>query len=114
MNSVHEEHPELVEHDVENATRLMREAIHGFLEGNGVDVSKYHETMTRAWIMAVRHFMEKTDSSGSAESFIEQNPIMLDSGIMLTHYSAEVLFSAGARAKFVDPDLDPIPRYGEK
>lgn len=90
----------------------MREALKGFLEFNGVAVSKYHETMTRAWILAVRHFMEATPSSESADAFIEQNPEMLDSKIMMTHYSAELLFSAEARATFVEPDLDPIPRYG--
>jgi hypothetical protein len=68
--------------------------------------------MTRAWVMAVRHFMEQTPSSDSADAFIEANPRMLDSKIMLTHYSAEVLFSDEARAKFVEPDLRPIPKYG--
>jgi hypothetical protein len=79
---------------------------------HGVDVSKYHETVTRAWIMAVRHFMEISPDSDSSETFIENNPKMLDSRIMMTHYSAEVLFSDEARAKFVEPNLSPIPRYG--
>jgi hypothetical protein len=57
--------------------------------------------------------METTSSAESADSFIEQHPEMLDSKIMLTHYSAEVLFSDEARIKFVEPDLDPIPRYDE-
>lgn len=61
--------------------------------------------------MAVRHFMEATSSSESAESFIEQNPRMLDAKIMMTHYSAEVIFSDEARAIFVEPNLEPIPRY---
>jgi len=30
---------------------------------------------------------------------------------MLTHYSAGLLFSADARARFVDPDLEEIPRH---
>jgi hypothetical protein len=30
---------------------------------------------------------------------------------MLTHYSAQLLFSDGARARFVEPDLDQIPRH---
>lgn len=59
----------------------------------------------------MRHFMEATSSSESSESFIEQNPGMLDAKIMMTHYSAEVIFSDEARAKFVEPDLDPIPKY---
>ena len=59
----------------------------------------------------VRHFMENTPSSESFEIFNGKNPRMLDSKIMMTHYSAEVLFSDDARAKFVEPNLDPIPRY---
>lgn len=102
----------LAEHDTETAHQLMREALKGFLEFNGIAVSKYHETMTRAWILAVRHFMEATPGSESSDAFIEQNPEMLDSKIMMTHYSAELLFSEEARATFVEPDLDPIPRYG--
>ncbi len=91
----------------------MREALLAFLEHNGVDPSKYHDTMTRAWTLAVRHFMEATSSQDSADWFIEHNPKMLDSKIMMTHYSAQVLFSDEARAGFVEPDLDPIPRHGE-
>ncbi|NUO82130.1 hypothetical protein HUU05_18830 [candidate division KSB1 bacterium] len=102
----------LAEHDTETACRLMRDAIQNLLEHNHIDISKYHETLTRAWIMAVRHFMEKTSNSESADAFIDQHPQMLDSKIMLTHYSAELVFSDEARAKFIEPDLEPIPRYG--
>lgn len=68
--------------------------------------------MTRAWIMAVRYFMDRSSSEASADNFIESNPELLDSKIMLTHYSNEVLFSDEARSVFVEPDLDPIPKYG--
>ena len=102
----------LSEPDTDTAHQLMRGALLSFLQYHGVDVSKYHETITRAWIMAVRHFMENTPSSESSDVFIEKNPSMLDSKIMMTHYSAEVLFSDEARAKFVEPNLDPIPKYG--
>jgi hypothetical protein len=62
--------------------------------------------------MAVRHFMERTPASASADEFIEANPALLDSKIMLTHYSAELLFSPEARSAFKEPDQDPIPRHG--
>ncbi|MFN0124747.1 MAG: hypothetical protein ACKV2V_29950 [Blastocatellia bacterium] len=101
----------LTEHDADTAHQLMRGALLSFLEHHGIDVTKYHETMTEAWIMAVQHFMENTQSCESGDTFIRRNPGMLDAGIMLTHYSAEVLFSNEARIKFVEPDLDPIPRY---
>jgi len=72
------------------------------------------QTLTRAWILAVRHFMESSPSSPSGDAFITRNPALLDSKIMLTHYSANVLFSEEARARFVEPDLDRIPRHEPK
>lgn len=99
----------LVEHDVEPAVHKMREALLKFIEHNGIPPSKFHETITRAWVLAVRHFMDRSASSSSAD-FIARNQVLLDSKIMLTHYSASVLFSADARAHFVEPDLDPIPQ----
>lgn len=101
----------LTAYDTDAAHQLMRNSLLSFLQCYGVDVSKYHETITRAWIRAVRHFMANTQSSESSDDFIEKNPGMLDSKIMMGHYSAEVLFSDEARAKFVEPDLDPIPEY---
>jgi hypothetical protein len=55
----------LAEHDVETSHQLMRDAIQKFLAYNSIDFSKYHETMTRAWILAVRHFMNATSGSES-------------------------------------------------
>lgn len=103
----------LVENDSDASYRMTRDSIHRFLEYHGVELSKYHDTITRAWVMAVRHFMEQTPHCNSGEDFIGQNPVMLDPEIMLTHYSAKLLFSDEARAKFVEPDLDPIPQYPE-
>jgi hypothetical protein len=100
----------LTELETDAAYDRMRDALHAFLAQNGVDPGKYHDTLTRAWVMAVRHFMRGTGRSTSADAFIEQNPMLLDTKIMLTHYSVGLLFSDEARAGFVEPDLDPIPR----
>jgi hypothetical protein len=62
-------------------------------------------------VLAVQHFMQRTPSVTSGEAFIDANPTVLDSRIMLTHYSAPLLFSDQARASFVAPDMDPIPTY---
>jgi hypothetical protein len=101
----------LVEDGTEAATDRMRSALHTFIARNGIEATKYHETMTRAWVLAVRHFMAKTEACPSADAFIDANPVMLDSRIMLLHYSAGLLFSDEARAGFVEPNLDPIPRH---
>ena len=102
----------LAENDTDAAHHLLRDALLAFLRTHGVDVSKYHETMTQAWVMAVRHFMEISPGAESSDDFMGGDPRMLDSKTMLTHYSAEVLSSDEARARFVEPDLGPIPRYG--
>jgi putative AlgH/UPF0301 family transcriptional regulator len=102
----------LAEHDDESAAHLVRKALVDFLRYHGIDPSKYHETMTRAWLLAVRHFMESGGPTSSSAGFIEANPELLDSRIMLSHYSADLLFSERARTEFVEPDLDGIPRHG--
>lgn len=102
----------LVESDVEPAIQKMREALLNFLEHNRIPLSKFHETITRAWVLAVRHFMSKSTSRSSTD-FIAKNPELLDGRIMLTHYSASVLFSSHAHEFFVEPDLDPIPLQGK-
>jgi len=107
----------LVEGDIDSAVRRMRESLLAFLEHNGIPPGKFHETLTRAWVLAVRHFMTRSgngSASASADDFITKNPELLDTRIMLTHYSASVLFSAEARESFVDPDLDPIPQPGDQ
>jgi hypothetical protein len=101
----------LAESDVDLALERMRAALVGFLCVHGLPASKYHATLTRAWILAVDHFMHRSPKAFSADDFISRNPLLLDSKIMLTHYSAELLFSDQARTDFVEPNLDPIPRH---
>ena len=102
----------LSKNSADRSSELMRDTLNRFLIHNGVDPSKYHATLTKAWILAVHHFMVRTKTSSSADEFITRNPEMLDTQIMMTHYSAELLFSDEARAAFVQPNLDPRPRYG--
>jgi hypothetical protein len=103
----------LTENNADKASELMKDTLHQFIFYHGGDPSKYHETITKAWILAVRHFMNKAGASSSADELIERSPKMLDTKIMMTHYSAKALFSDKARTAFVEPDLDAIPRYGK-
>ena len=101
----------LAESSVDLALERMRASLVSFLSHHGIPASKFHATLTRAWILAVDHFMHRSPEATSADDFINRNPRLLDSKIMLTHYSAGLLFSDVARAEFVEPDLDPIPRH---
>jgi hypothetical protein len=89
----------------------MRQALQQYLAHHGIDPGKYHETMTKAWVLAVRHFMERSAGAASSEQFIENCPLLLEKEIMLTHYTKSELFSEKARSGFIEPDLEQIPRY---
>lgn len=101
----------LCNHKPEGVYQKMRYSIQAFLKHYGIDASKYHETLTRAWMMAVRYFMVTSEKMKSSREFIAQNEKLLNTDIMLTHYSKSMLFSEEARTDFIKPDLDPIPRY---
>ena len=101
----------LTEHSGDEALSRLRSVLLGFLRHHDVDPTRYHETLTRAWLLAVRHFMARTGSAASADAFIDANPALLDTGILRTHYSADLLFSDQARGEFVAPDLEPIPEH---
>ena len=101
----------LCQYEQELAIICMRQSLQSYLTFQGIDASKYHETLTRAWILAVRHFMENAEPALSAEEFIETHPVLLDKDIMLTHYSREHLFLEQAQTEFREPDIQQIPRY---
>lgn len=102
----------LCHHAPDAATDHMKRALLTFVDHLGVGRSKFHETITQAWILAVRHFMDLTPHAASADAFIAANPRLLDTRIMFTHYSAERLLSQEARDAYVPPDLAPIPSHG--
>jgi len=99
----------LCEHSVDRAAARMKEALLAFLAHLGVGEAKYHETITRAWVMAVDHFMNESAPCSSCADLVRLNPQLLDSKIMLTHYSADVLFAPAARQIFVEPNIQSIP-----
>jgi len=98
----------LVESDLVSAQARMRKALLTFLAANDIPPEKFHETLTGAWILAVRHFMDRSPSASFAEFLVKSQPLC-DSKVMLTHYSLELLFSPEARAAFVVPNLEAIP-----
>jgi hypothetical protein len=94
----------------EAAGPAFKESLLAYLAHHGIHSGKYHETLTRAWLLAVWHFMCKAGSTACAEEFLAQSGLLLSAEVMLTHYSKNLLFSDLARAQFLAPDLEPIPR----
>src|SRR5215203_2509829 len=98
----------LTHHDIDTAYGKMRSGILNLLaHGFKVDLTKempYHETITLFWMRTVAEY----NASKNGASLLEKaNEVAYkwDKDYPLKFYSRELLFSDGARAKFVEPDL---------
>lgn len=104
-------HIYLTIHPFETALQTLRARLQAFLSHLGAPPTAYHETMTRAWLLAVDHFRHQRGEQASSEAFLATSPALLDKEVMYTHYTPERLKSSAAREGFIEPDLEPIPRY---
>lgn len=103
----------IVTYGLETAFVRLKASLLGFLIHLGVGTEKYHETVTYAWLLAVNHFMHMAKPSHGFDDFIQSNELLLDASIMNTHYSQKLLQSSEAKAKFLEPNLDPIPVHAD-
>jgi hypothetical protein len=96
------------------ALDLLRERIRGFNEAaGGVNTSSagYHETITRFYVLIIRHFVESIDSKRPIDELAQELIAHCgDRDLPLRHYTRERLFSVEARLHWVAPDLKPLPR----
>lgn len=75
----------LCEHSADAAAGRMKAVLLAFLAHLGIGQTKYHETITRAWVMAVNHFMTRSPIAyRSSSAFMRANGELLDTKIMLT------------------------------
>jgi hypothetical protein len=80
------------------------------------DTSGYHETITQAYLAAIRAFVAALPAGtrdADAVARLLETP-MGDKAWPLTHWSRERLFSVEARRGWVTPDLKPLehpPRF---
>lgn len=93
----------------ETASEKMETGLRNLLAHLGAPASKYHHTLTEAWLRAVQHFMERAGPTADFEQFLGTAKQLLDKETMGTHYSTDLLWSEAARASFIEPDLQPIP-----
>jgi hypothetical protein len=95
------------ERDLPDIIRRFNESVGGV----NSDTEGYHETITQVYIRAVRGLLARTSARlGLAEKVncLLQSPEGRRDW-PLRFYSRERLFSVGARAAFVAPDLQPLP-----
>ncbi|AMV28850.1 hypothetical protein VT84_30935 [Gemmata sp. SH-PL17] len=69
----------------------------------------FHETITTAF---VRVISMRAEAGEKFASFRKRNPDLFDRNLsaLLAHYSPAQLFSEEAKVKFVEPDLEPLPK----
>ncbi len=96
-------------HRFEDAKASFKRHVRKFLSRAGVPNSYYHETMTHAWLLMVRHHMRETGPTASSEAFLAECPSLLDQRSLLKHYTQERLDLPVGRTLYLDPDLEPIP-----
>jgi hypothetical protein len=91
----------------ERAIERAAEGIRALARANG-QPALYHDTVTRAWVYLVADAITRSPSA-SFEGFMTRNPQLLDTRLLFEHYSPDVLSSAQARARWITPDVAPIP-----
>ena len=69
----------------------------------------YNETITRFWVRVLAHVREARSGLGTVDEAIAAAPLLADKNTVLRHWSRTALFGPDARARWVEPDLRPLP-----
>ncbi len=85
------------------ATGIQRYAAH-----HG-QAAKYHETMTRFWVRIVAHVLATHPDISTFDTLLASFPPLLDKSLPYRHWRRETMESPSARARWVEPDLLPLP-----
>jgi hypothetical protein len=69
---------------------------------------RYHETLTASWVHLVALHRAHRPAA-SFDAFIASNQGLLDSHLLVRHYSRTLMDSDEARARWAQPDLRAFP-----
>jgi hypothetical protein len=69
---------------------------------------RYSATRTAVWVTLVAHHLAEAPDLGF-DAFLGRFPRLLDGRLLDSHYSPDLLASAGSRARWVEPDRLPLP-----
>ena len=102
----------LLEYDWAEAVPRVRLGIQRYNAAHGVRTTptgSYHETLTLFWMRRVRAFLEEgRNEARSLVALANDLADSADSRLPLEYYTRERLFSAEARAAWVEPDLKSL------
>jgi hypothetical protein len=98
----------LQEAPYEDALRRMAQSIRRYAASHGAS-QKYHHTVTLAWMRLVAA-ARAARSEPSFDAFLEHHPALLDKTTLRRFYSDARIGSEPARERWVEPDLEPLPR----
>ena len=69
----------------------------------------YHETLTQGWMHLVYGALSDSGPAADSDAFFEQQTHLLARRAMYFFYTRARLGSAEAKARFIEPDLTPLP-----
>jgi hypothetical protein len=90
------------------AVQRMLESVRTFAGFNG-DATKYHHTLTVAWMRLVAAALDSGPSGGGFERFADAHPALLDPNTIGLYFSSERLREEAARSGWVAPDIRALP-----
>jgi hypothetical protein len=70
---------------------------------------RYHATLTRFWVRLIAHAAGAAPGLADFDAFLARYPLLLDRRLPARHYRPATLAGAAARARWVAPDLAPLP-----
>ncbi|HKT39555.1 MAG TPA: hypothetical protein VJR48_14360 [Ktedonobacterales bacterium] len=92
----------------EQAMKRVTSGIRYFATQHG-QAEKYHETMTRFWVLLVGHMVAAQPDITTFDDFLAAFPMLLDKDLPYRHWRRETMLSPDARAHWVEPDLLALP-----
>ncbi len=94
--------------DAASAADAMSVGIRRFAAAHGHE-ALYHETLTRFWVRIVAYMARERPDIAAFDVFIAAFPQALDMWLPHRHWRHDTLWSAAARAAWVEPDLLALP-----
>jgi hypothetical protein len=92
----------------EQALARMVQGIQAFAKHHGA-ASKYHHTITVAWMRLVRHAAHTAPQAADFNTFAAAHPHLFHPRLLEYYYSKARLQSDAARNTWIEPDLRSLP-----